>query len=564
MLLVVALLNHGIGIIDHLDTLNIARLNLSASRAAMETASFEEAEIFLKTGIKVLPANVWQCEYQLALELLSRAAESCYRTGHYEDVEKFSGEVVANANSLEDKFRANFAFIRSVCAQNDAQKACDMTEQLLREYGCKFPRRFHELFLVKEVVPLLFLRRTTNPEDIPCMSELKNTKRLQAMWLLQSMSTYAFLAESPLLPFCAFKLFRWTLTYGLSELAPVAFAGVACGCAIRLKDYKKARSYAECALALLEANEDYTSVKAITLLWVNGLALHNCAPLERSLRGLLDGYNAGMAVGDTESASFSIVLYLETSFNLGKHLPGIASDLDVYMEQMKVFGQWQQYTVAFLLRNITMRSLMGGENTEAMDVGTDKRSANAKLFKELDAAGWMCNDEDAADRAIRLKTELSRAETDVGVSNVDFTESFVAISCYGAARKTKKRKYVKFARSAQTLIQTKIKKGNPNLLHWESLIDAEMLALKGRTDAARLKYQAAISFSARTGQINIHGLANERYGDYMAEIGDYDEARYRYENASKLYDEWGAMAKVDIVKEKLARILDERKQPAKK
>ena len=46
-------------------------------------------------------------------------------------------------------------------------------------------------------------------------------------------------------------------------------------------------------------------------------------------------------------------------------------------------------------------------------------------------------------------------------------------------------------------------------------------------------------------------LASERYGDFLRNMmKDSNEAQYRYNEAIKYYEEWGAMAKVQIVKAK--------------
>jgi hypothetical protein len=305
-------------------------------------------------------------------------------------------------------------------------------------------------------------------------------------------------------------------------------------------------------LAMLESNPLYEASQSSTKVRVYGLVMHCYAPIESCSKGLLEGYNDGMAVGDTENAFFNLVQYLETSFNLGKNLHVLNKDLEVYCEQMKVYNQWQQFTLASIIRNVLVSKLLGDIGSDTSEkIQTDNRTKSALSFKKFMISAWLDNDVEAATHAMKLQREESNIDMSHCVSDVDFMEAMVAVVCFGAARKTRSKIYLKAAWRARRNIQFKTRKGNPNYMHLESLIEAEWNAYRGRTEIAKLKYQAAVSFSGRKGQINIQGLSSERYGDYMKEIGDLDEATYRWTKALDLYEEWGAMAKVDQVREKL-------------
>ena len=98
-------------------------------------------------------------------------------------------------------------------------------------------------------------------------------------------------------------------------------------------------------------------------------------------------------------------------------------------------------------------------------------------------------------------------------------------------------------------IQDWIKKGNPNIGHYGVLLDAEWNTMrKGRQSEAVSSYLKANTISARFGFIHDRALINERHGEYMLELGtDNDEAEYRLKEAIKLYIEWGADRKVDLL-----------------
>ena len=66
-----------------------------------------------------------------------------------------------------------------------------------------------------------------------------------------------------------------------------------------------------------------------------------------------------------------------------------------------------------------------------------------------------------------------------------------------------------------------------------------------------MKYEQAILLAGRRGLTQLQALANERLAIYMEEIGDIGESLYRFEQAVKLYAEWGAKAKTEMLQPKI-------------
>jgi hypothetical protein len=83
------------------------------------------------------------------------------------------------------------------------------------------------------------------------------------------------------------------------------------------------------------------------------------------------------------------------------------------------------------------------------------------------------------------------------------------------------------------------------------LLDAEWAVLKKQKGDLRVKFEQAIVMAGRRGLTHLQALANERLAIYMEEIGDDVESFYRYEQAVKLYAEWGAKAKTEQLQPKI-------------
>ena len=111
------------------------------------------------------------------------------------------------------------------------------------------------------------------------------------------------------------------------------------------------------------------------------------------------------------------------------------------------------------------------------EVETERRYQNFIPLHTIDLAAWMCDDEKGAELSYLLKKELTKADLSVGTFLADCLEVHMAILCYGAVCNTNKKKYLAVARQSHRYIKWIGKQSNPNFIHFESLVDAEVAAV---------------------------------------------------------------------------------------
>ena len=66
------------------------------------------------------------------------------------------------------------------------------------------------------------------------------------------------------------------------------------------------------------------------------------------------------------------------------------------------------------------------------------------------------------------------------------------VSCFAAARETRKSHYAKLGEICRSKIKKWIRKGNPNVKHYEALLDAEAFAWQRKHSAAMKSFELAI------------------------------------------------------------------------
>ena len=102
------------------------------------------------------------------------------------------------------------------------------------------------------------------------------------------------------------------------------------------------------------------------------------------------------------------------------------------------------------------------------------------------------------------------------------------------------------------IIRGWVELGNPNVIHLLHLLEAELAILNGYDRLVEDSYQLAINTASANGFIQDKALSHELVSSYLTNRGDSSQGAYHMEQAIKYYSEWGAKAKVDQLKKRLA------------
>ena len=145
--------------------------------------------------------------------------------------------------------------------------------------------------------------------------------------------------------------------------------------------------------------------------------------------------------------------------------------------------------------------------------------------------------------------------------------AYCALACIALYRRTGTDRYRGIAKKMFRRIRRLVHTGNKNLLHFDSLIEAELGDTHPRNSrrnayVCRTKYDIAIFHANRSGFIHEEALAHELVGDFLrrerateirrskgsnADVADVisggirieEEAKAHYGRAVQLYQEWG-------------------------
>jgi tetratricopeptide (TPR) repeat protein len=243
-------------------------------------------------------------------------------------------------------------------------------------------------------------------------------------------------------------------------------------------------------------------------------------------------------------------------------LSAVEEDCRVYSMQMEEL-KMEQSLGSCLLMWRTVLELMGrsqeaAELEDSHNVFNEAENDNKLVAATLEMhrtflLGYSGRNEAGADVALAKGDRLA---SQIPAKPLIMTETFLrGLSLFAMARKRKKRKYKKEASRILAKIKNWVEQGNPNVRHYETLLEAESAALKGKKYAAMKHYEYAVKISARGGFVQDAAIASERFGEFMLdEMNDKEEAIYRFNEAIRYYREWGAVTRAGSLREQYAEL----------
>lgn len=289
-------------------------------------------------------------------------------------------------------------------------------------------------------------------------------------------------------------------------------------------------------------------------------ALHWTMPVKDCIEPLLAGYEIGIKTGSIDSAFWCICFHLEYSIYTGAPLESLLEDLNTFIRHMGDYNATKpllllRFTQFALTRLINPNRTGANEDYLAKCCEEEGEEAMVVCFpmRQMYAFSILGEHQKVADMSLEWWARIMK----VLPAQVNLIEtSFVgALSCMALLhqdiKKSKKKKYLKHAKDCHAKIKNWTRKGCPNSVVHEALLDAEMMAVKKEPGLARKNFETAALLAGRRGLTHLQALSNERFAIYLEEIGDDQDAEYRYSEALKLYQAWGANAKVQQLESKV-------------
>ncbi|KAK1741659.1 putative AAA ATPase [Skeletonema marinoi] len=544
------------------DRATLLGLCLKAAKKSTELTSFDSCVIYAERGISLLPVEKWTQEREVSLELYSLITEAYLSIVNAEKMKVYANEVLHQSSLSElEKVRVHICIISlNAGVMNKAREALDMSIDVLRKLGCKFPK--NKLLQARLAVSSVLGAKLPSEKDIAALSPMEDETRKACMEIMVNAATFSHHCNNiPAFIALNSRMAQWTMKYGVDVYSAPAFALF--GMVKKPMSYKTAALYADRGFQLLDMCKEgkRTESRVTYISWFQIYPFSK--PIHSTLKNLLRGYKVGMEVGDVESAMWNVSQYMCNSIVAGKALKPLAVDCVTYIEQMQMLKADFTYHMSLPFAQGVLNmigdaddplklsgSAMIEEDFLAMIESSEGKfwsSLHLQIFKSM-----MCSFFGDFENGAKLALERGDVYEKKNGSPLAMTDTLhQGVSFYAMARKTKEKRYIKAAKKVKNKVVTWVKKGNVNAVHYLSFFEAEEAALEGKAESATELYPKAIISAARSGFQHDAALVSERYAEYLLhDLKENDSAGQYFQDSIQYYQGWGSDYKAEMLRKK--------------
>ena len=536
-----------------------AELNLRAAEKAKDISALYNAATYVAKGIELLPSNKWSEHRDLTLSLFALGAETELALGRNEVIDEYIDAVLSRKDcTVLEKLPLYKTQIHKLNLELRYEESIELCLDILMGMGLTLIRS-HKI-IPKQAMSSLSstIQKTKKVSDgiFEKPKVMTNPLEKAKMFFLHCIEYASFrLQNQSLAILSTTQMVQLTMEHGICDVSGHAYADLAVLTLSELGNVGISTALSETAL-LIERAVDYGYTEAMTVFTSYFSVLPWTTPLQSCIDPLSRAYTSGLSSGNTEYAMWNGIFALTIHYPMGKPLQTqeLFSFLTLCNEHM--IEEVALYTRMFwqMMLNLMGKSrhtvLLKGDifDSQGFLPKTSRQDVFAK-FIENQLLSWFGEYEELAEWAILERNE--NYEKSFPCSFWVMLETFHSgVALYSMARQTNKKKYKKHANRIRRTIDDWIQQGNPNVKHYQCLLNAEQAVLDEDYEEAQKLYRGAIALAARTGYLQDAGLANERYADFLfRELSNEYKANYHIQEAIKFYKEWGAEAKAKFLAE---------------
>lgn len=313
-------------------------LCLIAGKKAKASAAYAQSMQYFTAGLKMLPENPWQNNYETVLELSVGASEAAYLNGDHIACETLIQDVLSHAENVLDKVRCIEIRMQSAIAQNKPEKAIGYGMDCLEELGAKVPRKPGQMHVISGLIASGMNLRGKKPEDILKLAPNTDVKARAVMNVLYHMLPAAYFAMPNIVPIVIFRLLKLTLDKGVDSKSPYAFLGFGYLQSAFMGKVAEGDKYADLALALhdkMDTKPLSASLYSVCFSMVKPWRMH----WKDTLEPLAKGFKLGLENGDAEFTSYLAHNNIYTGFYVGNNLTELMEQSGKLFNQVAVFNQ---------------------------------------------------------------------------------------------------------------------------------------------------------------------------------------------------------------------------------
>ena len=246
------------------ETLDLIRLNLDVGEKAVEVSAFVPALSYLRKAMECVASveQPWELNYDLTIRLYRVTADVEFCLGNFERGKGCCDEIIAHANSLEEKLGVQLALgeaLGKLVRHAEGMLLHISTLQSIHE----FPAKFYRFHVIREFRKVKAYFRSHSDYDILLLPPMTDKVKEAAMEHLSELRARAYSCSYlDVIILSILRSLRLTFKYGVCATSAKAFSSyghILCG---NLGDQEGGLRIARLAEKILEKVSGFDRVKA--------------------------------------------------------------------------------------------------------------------------------------------------------------------------------------------------------------------------------------------------------------------------------------------------------------
>ncbi|MDE1184757.1 AAA family ATPase [Paraburkholderia sp.] len=537
-------------IVDPVERVQAANLNLMAARRAKGSTAYASAKLYLGTGLALCDANVWADHYPLAFALDYHLAECEFLTGDTDRARTRLGVLATRADSLVDRAAVAWLRVTLFTALDRSDVAVELCLDYLRSVGVDWtahPSRDDALAEYDALLAQIDGRPIASLIDLPLLSDRDRRATLD---VLTAVLPPAFFSDQNLVCLVLCRMANLSLAYGNSAASSLGYAYLGMVAGPCFGDYQAGFQFGKLGLALVDERgldrfqaRVYMCFAYHVMPWTRHIATG--LPLLRR------AFDAASERGDLTYMGFSSCTLITSLLAAGANLVDIERQAQERLElvQAAKFG----LIVDIVTGQLRLVRILRGV---PQDAGFDETAFEAHLasdpclaiaecwywIRKLQAS-FLGGDTAAAQRAAdRAEPLLWTSSGHFEVAEFHFyamLARLAAIAPGDALTPALRAHHAQLAQWAEHCPD--------NFACRFSLVQAELAARDGAQRDAMRHYDRAIADARAHDFVHIDALAHERAAAFYDAGGFAAIAQLYRQNARAAWQRWGAANRVAAI-----------------
>ncbi len=554
-------LNHGQALITSLaERDDLVALNVLASQCARAAAAYDTASGYAQVGLQIADDDLWQRQYDLALQLYVTAAEVAYLSGDYAWMQSLATVVLRRARTLLDTVRIYETQMKAARARNQLLESLHIALEVLELLGIRFPPDPQPDDIGHALAETSALLADTPIETLIDLPAMRDPDSLAAVRILNRAITSAYNAAPALMPLIVLKQVSLSFRYGNapeSAFSYVLYGLILCGV---VGDIDRGYRFGHLARTLLERMHA-REPQPRTFFCLNAHIRHWKEHIQATLEPLQDAYLIGLETGDLEFAALAIHIYCYSSYFIGRPLASVEQEMTAYAGHIAQLKQGAAYTYLRIYHQAVLNllghaddlcCLCGDVYDETTMVATHQEANDATALYVVALnklmLGYLSGDYTLAyAQAAQAEGLLDAVTSLILVPLYHFYAALARLAVYADATPAEQAHILDSVDASQQKMQHWATHAPMNYRHKFLLVAAERARVTGLAWEAGDLYDQAIDLAQQHGYVNEEALACELAARFYLQHERTRLAHIYLRDARYAYLRWGARAKVDLL-----------------